>query len=160
MKYTEVTKFITKENLLTNNILKSPGIYAITIDNYIVYIGQSKNVYERATQHIYNTENATFNKEQKYLLLLSAKLGGHKVDVLGLEYLDPEVLSETEDKYIEKYNPCLNILTPYGKQDISKLKIEDVLNKLTWLINDIIPTYLGEYQTNQQEEKETLDKTN
>ena len=68
------------------------------------------------------------NKEHKYLLLLSAQLGGHHIDCIGLEYVDVEKLTETENKLIEYCKPCLNILTPSGKQDIYKLKIEDVID--------------------------------
>ena len=46
MKYTEVDKYITEHNLLTS-IPEKSGIYAITIDRYIVYVGKSKNMRER-----------------------------------------------------------------------------------------------------------------
>lgn len=137
MRRADLEEYIAENELLTQNILKLPGIYAITIDGYIVYVGQSKNVYERCSQHIYNTQNAVLNNEKKYLLLLSAHLGGHKIDCVGLEYVEIDALTEVEDKLIEKYTPCLNILTPYGKQDISKLKIEDVLMKMKWYCGEI-----------------------
>lgn len=126
MKYTEIEQFVKKNNLL-QGVEEKSGIYAITLDNKIVYIGQSKNIYFRCCQHIYNTENATFNKEKKYLLLLAAKLGGHNVDCIPIDYADPDCLTELENLYIEQYSPMLNILTPHGKQDITKLKIEDLL---------------------------------
>lgn len=73
-----------------------------------------------------------FNQEKKYLLLLAAQLGGHRVDCVGIKYSEIKDLKELEDYYIEKFNPCLNILTPHGKNDISELKIEDVLSNLQW----------------------------
>lgn len=127
MKYTEVEKFISKNNLL-QGIEEKAGVYAITIDSKIVYVGQSVEMYRRCAQHIYNIENAMLNQEKKYLLLLSAKLGGHSVDCIALEYCAEDDLREREDYYIEYYKPCLNIYTPYGKQDINKLKIEDILS--------------------------------
>nr|DAH59680.1 MAG TPA: UvrC binding protein [Caudoviricetes sp.] len=33
-------------------------------------------------------------------------------------------MSELEERYIDEYNPKLNILTPTGKNDISGMKIE------------------------------------
>lgn len=129
MRYTEIEKFLKKNNLLESCEPKS-GIYAITIDNRIVYVGQSKNIYQRCGQHIYNIQNAMFNQEQKYLLLLSAQLGGHSIDCISLEYVELDQLTDKEDEYIKLYKPCLNILTPDGKQDIYKLKIEDVLNNI------------------------------
>ena len=85
MKRTEINDFI-KENNLLETCKESAGIYAITIDNYVAYIGQSKNIFQRCSQHIYNIENAGFNHEKKYELLLAAKLGGHKIDCHYLEY--------------------------------------------------------------------------
>ena len=126
MKYTEIDQFV-KKNKLLQEVEEKSGIYAITLDNKIVYIGQSKNIYYRCCQHIYNTENAMLNKEKKYLLLLAAKLGGHDIDCKPIDYADPDCLTELENLYIEQYNPMLNILTPHGKQDISNLKIEDLL---------------------------------
>lgn len=131
MKRDQIEEYIVDNGLL-KDCLPQSGIYAITIDNIVVYIGQSKNVYQRCSQHIYNIENAALNKEQKYLLLLSAKLGGHKIDCMSLEYCNIESLNEKENFWIAGVKPCLNILTPYGKQDISKLKIEDVLK----VVND------------------------
>jgi hypothetical protein len=74
--------------------------------------------------------------EHKYLLLLSALLGGHQVDCRSIEYVDEDILREKEDYYIDYYTPCLNILTPSGKQDITHLKIEDVLNSLKYHWDD------------------------
>lgn len=135
MKRSDLSEFITTNDLLKRNIREQPGIYAITIDNYIAYIGQSKNVRQRCEQHIYNTENATFNQEKKYLLLLSAKLGGHHIDCVGISYGEVDGLLEAEAYYINEYEPCLNINTPKGKNDISGLKIEDVLSQLRWHFN-------------------------
>ena len=129
MKYTQINKFI-KDNNLLNGVEEKPGIYAITIDDKVAYVGQSVDTLQRCKTHIYNTENAMLIKEKKYLLLLSAKLGGHNIDCRVLEYCEPNKLDELEAEYIEKYNPCLNILTPHGKNDIKNLKIEEVLNTL------------------------------
>ena len=132
MKYTEIDKFIEKNNLLSSIEKDKSGIYAITIDDGVVYVGQGIDVYKRCSTHIYNIQNAMLNGEHKYLLLLAALLGGHKVDCRIIEYVEPKELTEYEDKYIEEFNPCLNILTPHGKQDISHLKIEDVLTNITY----------------------------
>ena len=68
MKYKELDSFIAENALLKTITNDVSGVYAITIDNYIVYVGQSKNLYRRCAQHIYNIENAMCNKEKKYLL--------------------------------------------------------------------------------------------
>lgn len=137
MKHTEVEQFVKNEELLASVRAKS-GIYAITIDDFVVYVGQSKNMYQRCCSHIYNMENAMLNNEKKYLLLLSAKLGGHKVDCVPLAYCKEAHLTALENDYIEVCSPCLNILTPYGKQNINRLKIEDVLKqKQAYIETDI-----------------------
>lgn len=135
MKRTEITDFIRENNLL-ETCRESAGIYAITIDNYVAYVGQSKNIYQRCSQHIYNIENAGFNHEKKYELLLAAKLGGHKIDCHYLEYYGEAELTEREDYWIEFIMPPLNILTPLGKQDISKMRITELFYKCKWLIKE------------------------
>lgn len=126
MKYNEIEKYI-KSNGLLKQVEPKSGIYAITIDRQIVYVGMSKNIYTRCGQHIYHTQNAMLNKEKKYLLLLAAQLGGHDIDCIGLEYCPEDELREREDRWIELESPILNIVTPSGKNDISELKIWDVL---------------------------------
>lgn len=131
MKRADLEKFI-EDNFLLENVQEAPGIYAITVDGFIAYIGQSRNMYERCSQHIYNTENATFINEKKYLLLLSAKLGGHRIDCISLQQTDISSLLDLEAAYIDKYDPCLNINKPKGRNDINNMKIEDLLMSLEW----------------------------
>ena len=129
MKRDELQDYIHSNGLL-EYCQSHPGIYAITIDKGIVYVGQSKDLYQRCCQHIYNMENAFFNKEKKYELLLAARIGGHRVDCQPIKYCDTNELREWEDKYIEELEPCLNILTPTGKNDISNLTIREVFEKI------------------------------
>lgn len=129
MKYTEIETYV-KDNRLLEFCSKQSGIYAIIVDNVIVYIGQAKNIYQRGCQHIYNTQNAMLNQEKKYLLLLAAQLGGHNIDCFPLEFCDEDMLRLRENYWIESEKPILNILTPSGKQEIDNLKIEDLLNEV------------------------------
>ena len=133
MKRTEIIDFIRENNLL-ETCKESAGIYAITIDNYVAYEKKKKNIFQRCSQHIYNIENAGLNHEKKYELLLAAKLGGHKIDCHYLEYCDEDKLTERENYWIENVMPPLNILTPLGKQDISKMSITELFNKCICLI--------------------------
>lgn len=128
MRLEDLDEFIDDWGLLLYCEQK-PGIYCITVDRKIVYVGKSKNVYQRCRSHIYNIQNAMFNQEKKYLLLLSAFLGGHLVDCYPIQYCDVDCLTELEDKYIDEINPKLNILTPTGKNDISEMKIEQLLDE-------------------------------
>lgn len=129
MKQNEVEAYVSANNLL-NDLRSSSGIYAITIDKRIVYVGQSINVRQRCLNHIYLIENAYFSKENKYRLLLSAKLGGHIIDCVDLVYCAPTDLDSMEDYFIEMYKPPLNILTPHGKNKVKDLMIEDLLSIL------------------------------
>lgn len=129
MRYTEIDTYVKDNNLLVF-CPKQSGIYAITVDNTVVYIGQAKNIYTRCCQHIYNTQNAMLNQEKKYLLLLAAQLGGHNIDCIALELCDEDMLRLRENTWIDTVKPTLNILTPSGKQDIDNLKIEDLLKEV------------------------------
>ena len=126
MRYSDLEEFIKKNNLLYK-IEISSGIYGIVVDDVVVYVGQSINTYQRCSQHIYNIENAMLNQEKKYLLLLSAKLGGHKVDCITLKHCEEDDLTYYENQYIKQLDPCLNKVVPSGRRDISKMKIEDLL---------------------------------
>ena len=129
MKLVEVETYV-KENNLLQDLRSSSGIYAITIDNRIAYVGKSVDVRQRCITHIYNVENGYYSKEKKYSLLLSARLGGHTIDCIPLCYCAPHELDSMEDYFIEQYKPPLNILTPYGKNKIKDLMIEDLLSIL------------------------------
>lgn len=59
------------------------------------------------------------SKEQKYLLLLSAQIGGHNIDCYTIEVCAPELLTERENYYIEAFKPCLNINVVGARQDIT-----------------------------------------
>lgn len=132
MKLSELDKFI-KDNELLQPMKNEAGIYAITIDSMIAYIGKSKKMYDRCRTHIYNVQNAGFQSvEKKYKLLLAAQLGGHRIDCLPIRYCEEDELGEYEDKYLEEVMPPLNILTPLGKQDITNLTIFELKDKLEY----------------------------
>ena len=130
MKYIDLKDYINNHNLLKNNVKKETGIYGITIDNIIVYIGESKNVYDRCCQHIYEIENAMLNKEKKYLLLLSAELGGHNIDCVGLDYGNYNELELKKAQYnlIKLLNTPLNKESPNDENSVYFLKIENLIN--------------------------------
>lgn len=160
MKRSELDDFI-EDNELMEIMPNRAGIYAITIDQRIAYIGQSKKMYDRCRTHIYNVQNAAFQSvEKKYKLLLAAQLGGHRIDCVPMITCEEDELGEYEDKYIETYMPPLNILTPLGKQDISNLTIFELKDKLKHRIaykktDDGYETIIGyspfEYETSKFE---------
>lgn len=134
MKYTQIEQYV-EDNRLLLHCPTGSGIYGITINDMVVYVGQAKNIYRRCCQHIYNTQNAMLNNEKKYLLLLGAQLGGYSVDCQLIQECKEEELNEVENYYISKIKPMLNIITPEGKQDISNLTLGDVLQHSRYNIN-------------------------
>ena len=132
MKYTELDNFVKEHGLLVD-VEAKPGIYAITVDNVVVYIGQSDNVKRRCGQHIYKTQNGMIVGERKYELLLAAQLGGHRVDCRVLKYCSEDELLDLETKYITICNPLLNIQKSKNGKNVYNLKIDDIIN----LINEV-----------------------
>ena len=128
MKRQDLEDFIIDNGLLSTIPAFAAGIYAITIDDCIVYIGESISLMRRCSDHIYNIENAMLTQEKKYLLLLAAKLGGHNIDCQLLETCNPAERLEREKLFITSVKPILNINIPGEKrQDLDNLRIEDVL---------------------------------
>lgn len=132
MKYTELDNYVKEHGLLVD-VEAKPGIYAITVDNVIVYIGQSDNVKRRCGQHIYKTQNGMIIGERKYELLLAAQLGGHRVDCRVLKYCSEDELLDLETSYINICNPLLNIQKSKNGKNVYNLKIDDIIN----LINEV-----------------------
>jgi hypothetical protein len=116
-------------NTIKDNIA---GIYAIKVDNKILYIGQSKWVSQRVLSHIAQIHSVIkgilFDEkiEIKYKILAYAILTGHKLEFVTLyecdKYenhlytMDTETLNEALNKnemlFIEKYQSPLNTYRP------------------------------------------------
>lgn len=105
------------------------GIYKISIDDQIVYIGKSKNMLRRLAQHYVGIQTGS---ERKYRILAEAKRHKHNVnfDVLydAVELtprLIEEEIGEKEGEYIRAYLPVLNTQIPkadnWRKYDINKI---------------------------------------
>lgn len=131
MKYTDLDKFV-KDNGLLEGIEAKAGIYGITVDNVVVYIGQSDNIKRRCGQHIYKTQNGMIVGERKYELLLAAQLGGHKVDCKVLEYCSEDELLDKETDFITFFQPLLNIQKNKNGKNVYNLKIDDIIK----VVND------------------------
>ena len=89
-----------------------PGIYQITIDGIIVYIGKSRNMMWRLAKH---NARIKYPDNHKYRILAEAKRKGHCVrfeaiyDAKSTNYLDMvEEIGANEGYFIRKYRPPLN----------------------------------------------------
>lgn len=83
----------------SNHGIKS-GIYSISIDNRVVYIGQSADLYSRAISHRHNILNS---QELWYPLVKSFLERGHKISFNVLESVNPKKLKQKEKDYIFLY---------------------------------------------------------
>lgn len=96
------------------------GIYAIQVDDKILYVGQSKWITDRVLSHIFEMTNCLKKVlldeyvEKKYKILASAVLTGHKIEFITLCECnkDKEELDEKEIYYINLYNAPLNTYRP------------------------------------------------
>lgn len=92
---------------------KKSGIYAIMVDNKVLYIGQSVNMWDRIHQHMSYILKP--HREKKYQLFHIFNLYGKKIEFEVLEYVNPKELDEREAYYINHYLPPLNRNIPKHK---------------------------------------------
>ena len=94
------------------------GIYAIYIDETIVYIGETTDLLRRFNQHKQGTLYKSNNKYNKFLYreLRRAINNGHDISLKPIEYINGSnnkylryKLHNKEEEYIRKYNPYLNV---------------------------------------------------
>ena len=94
----------------------SAGIYSITINNKIVYIGKSNNILYRMAEHWALTTNP---KENKYKVLAEAKRRNYNVKFNVLYYAKSQTRTEIEEEigeregyFIRLFRPPLNYQIP------------------------------------------------
>ena len=88
----------------SNHGIKS-GIYSISIDGRVVYIGQSADLHSRAISHRYNILNS---QELWYPLMKSFLERGHEISFNVIESVNPKNLKMKEKDYIFLYQPLFN----------------------------------------------------
>ena len=88
----------------SNHGIKS-GIYSISIDGRVVYIGQSADLHSRAISHRYRILNS---QELWYPLIKSFLERGHEISFNVIESVNPKNLRAKEKDYIFLYQPLFN----------------------------------------------------
>ena len=92
------------------------GIYSISIDDKLVYIGKSHNMLKRIAQHI-----VEINRERgkKYIILAENKRHGHSINFDVIYYATnseydaiTEEIGEKEGELIREFMPMLNTHSP------------------------------------------------
>ena len=93
-----------------------PGIYCISIEGQIVYIGKSNNMLVRKAEHFVGMNTQS---EHKYEILNEARRHGLSVEFDVLYYAQArrgaaltEELGKKEGEYIRLYRPVLNTQIP------------------------------------------------
>ena len=113
------------------------GIYCIKIDQNIAYIGKSKNMLTRVSQHYVGIKTGS---EKKYRILSEIQRNGHTInfDVLydakskNVTALEEE-LGQKEGEYIRMYRPILNSQIPkehnWRKYDFQTVDAKQILER-------------------------------
>lgn len=109
-------------------IIDSSGIYAITVDNYVMYVGQSKNLERRFSQHCAALESLN---ENKYRILREAEQLGHTIDFVCLDnQVSVSELEMREADFIKYYQPPLNSkIHNTWRVNLQNQHFEDVVKK-------------------------------
>ena len=112
MKFEKVLNDYINDNHLLNHALPMPGLYAITVDNHIAYIGSSTNVFRTGKNIIWDAMNGlifTFGREMNIDFLFTLiEEGKHRVDVQLIEYSYENDLNEWAQAWIDDIKPPLN----------------------------------------------------
>ena len=92
------------------------GIYSISIDDKLVYIGKSHNMLKRIAQHIVEINR---EKGKKYIILAKNKRLGHSINFDVMYYATnseydaiTEEIGEKEGELIREFMPMLNTHIP------------------------------------------------
>ena len=92
------------------------GIYSISIDDKLVYIGKSHNMLKRFAQHIVEINR---EKGKKYIILAENKRLGHSINFDVMYYATnseydaiTEEIGEKEGELIREFMPMLNTHIP------------------------------------------------
>ena len=115
-----------------------PGIYSISIDDQLVYIGKSKNMLRRVAEHWVGIKKGS---ERKYRILAEAQRKGYPINFDVLYYAKEQTRSRIEEEigqkegeFIRQYRPILNTQIPkekdWHKYDHNKLDAKAVLESL------------------------------
>lgn len=106
----------------SNHGIKS-GIYSISIDGRVVYIGQSADLHSRALSHRYNILNS---QELWYPLMKNFLERGHEISFNIIESVSPKNLKQKEKDYIFLYQPLFNQQLSTNNQRIPSNYLEAI----------------------------------
>ena len=134
MSYSEnMYKCLLKKAHLVNKY-KHAGIYSISIDDELVYIGKSNNMLKRIAQHMVGIKTMS---EKKYCILADSKNQGHTIEFDVLYYAKSkkhkdleEELGQKEGELIRQHMPMLNTQIPKEENQRSYV-CREIVDKLS-----------------------------
>lgn len=98
----------------TGDKYQSPGIYSISVNNHLVYIGKSKNMVNRIANHMYHIDHKDTqdSKAKKYRFLRAIK-EEYPISFDVVEYGEEgDDIGNKEALWINKLEPILNLQIP------------------------------------------------
>jgi excinuclease UvrABC nuclease subunit len=125
----DVKEFIRSHGLL-HDVGSESGIYAITIDGYVAFVGKSKEMQKECFRHISRALNKTPLSRKKYRILGDAWINKHAIDCKMLERCSESELDAKEKEMLKKYDPPLNTRMPDGPRDIRELTLQKLMTIL------------------------------
>ena len=116
MSYSEnMYRYLKKKRGLCKKY-ECAGIYSISIDDKLVYIGKSHNMLKRLAQHMVGIKLET---EKKYMILAEKKRGGCSINFDVMYYAQcedydsiDEEIGRREGELIRQFIPALNTQIP------------------------------------------------
>ena len=119
MSYSEnMYRYLRKKRGLCKKY-EHAGIYSISLDDKLVYIGKSHNMLKRIAQHMVGIKLET---EKKYIIIAEKQRGGCAVNFDVIYYAKKEDYDSIEDEIgnregelIREYMPPLNTQIPHEK---------------------------------------------
>lgn len=134
----ELTQELYKEHLKDKSRVqkyKHPGIYSISLNNNLVYIGKARDILYRICSHIVNIP---LSESHKYKVLYEAYQRNDVTIEFDVLYISPyetqgEIdidISYQEAYYINKFMPVLNYQIPYVN-DYKHWKTSKIAQKIT-----------------------------
>lgn len=102
------------------------GIYALCIDNRIVYVGKSRDLVHRAKAH---QTSILHSNDAWYPLAREFHERGHVFTMKVLATPEYKDLGKVEDEYIQKLKPIFN-QQGLGKAGYKPMEYETAVNKL------------------------------
>jgi len=154
-------------NISSKELQKKSGIYVLSILDK-QYVGSSKNLYSRLIEHRSDLKNNIHGND--YLQNVFNKHGVEKLNFEILQFCEPEERLLKEKEWIDKINPCLNLIsdplnpkmTGYSKAKLSKavlLGIKEGRYKTKFDFMEVEQyDYMGEYVNSFKNQKEAAEK--